>query len=109
SMKTELNLIAQPGEYAGRDTEINGIGYAGMTFTAKAVSRNDFDEWVRNVKGTAAALDPGTYAALAAPSTDNPPAFYSPVAQDLFDSIMMKYLKPAAATPPQTKPKMDME
>lgn len=99
AMKTELNLIAQPGEYAGRDTEINGIGYAGMTFTAKSVPKDDFDAWVRKVKDSSGPLDLGAYASLAAPSADVPPAYYAPVAEDLFDTIMLKYMKPPQAKP----------
>lgn len=99
AMQTELNLIAQRGEYAGRDTEINGIGYAGMTFTAKAVPQGDFDDWVRRIKASSGALDLDAYAALAKPSTDEPPAYYAPVAGNLFDAIMLKYTRP-----PQTKP-----
>lgn len=92
AMKTQLNLEAEPGEYAGRNTEINGDGFAGMTFTAKAVPRAEFDRWVAEVRRGPLTLDEDAFAALSAPSSDVPPAFYASVPLDLFTHVMAKYM-----------------
>lgn len=98
AMETQINLLASTtGEYTGRDTEINGEGYAGMTFEADSVSQSDFNTWVASVQqatSTYPILTSGAYAALAAPSENNPPAYYSSVAGDLFDNVMMEYMMP---------------
>lgn len=97
TMQTQLNLMASTtGEFTGKDTEINGAGYAGMTFVAKSVSRADFDDWVRHVKQASGTLDLNTYNTLSEPSENNPPAYYSSVESTLFDSIMMKFIEPAS-------------
>jgi cytochrome o ubiquinol oxidase subunit 2 len=97
AMETQLNLLASTtGEYTGRDTEINGAGYAGMTFKALSVTPADFAAWVAGVKGTSTypALTEDSYNALAAPSQDNPVAYYSSVDENLFSNIMMKFMMP---------------
>jgi cytochrome o ubiquinol oxidase subunit 2 len=94
AMKTQLNLIAEPGDYAGKNMEINGDGYAGMNFAVHAVPREDFAAWVRGVQVTPRALDDAAYADLAAPSKDVPPAFYSSVRPGLFEAIVAKPAAP---------------
>lgn len=94
-MTTHLHVIAdEPGEYAGRAAEINGPGFAGMTFVAKASSPSDFEKWVASVKTSPLALNEQTYSQLAKPSKDNPVALYSLVEKDLFNKIIMKYMNP---------------
>ncbi len=115
AMQTQLNLRADKiGEFAGKDTEINGAGYAGMTFSARASTQADFDAWVAGVQqasGTFTALTADEYDRLAAPSESNPQAFYSAVEGDLFNSIMMKFMAPtgsSATNTPQAMPGMSM-
>jgi cytochrome o ubiquinol oxidase subunit 2 len=88
-MKTQLNLIAEKGDYTGRDTEINGQGYEGMVFDAKAVSQSDFDAWVQRTRLSSVVLDAETYAKLAVPSRNDPPLIYAGVEPNLFGTIMM--------------------
>jgi cytochrome o ubiquinol oxidase subunit II len=105
AMMTQLNLIASTtGQYTGKDTEINGEGYAGMTFTAKSVSLNDFNNWVVQVQRSTSTLDVASYNALAAPSEYDPPAYYSSVASGLFGNIMMKYMMPTSTSTDMEEP-----
>ena len=112
AMETQLNLIASTiGEFTGKDTEINGDGYAGMTFTAKSSSQSDFDAWVASVRQSSPPLTEAAYNALALPSQNNPPAYYSSVEGDMFDGIMMKFMMPSGtpmSSSSQTMPGMDM-
>jgi cytochrome o ubiquinol oxidase subunit 2 len=88
-----LNLIAETaGDSVGSSAEINGSGFAGMKFTARATSKDDFDLWVRSNQLYGDALDAPAYDALAKPSEDNPQAFYSLADTGLYDKVLMKYM-----------------
>ena len=69
-----------------------------MTFIAKSTSQDDFDAWVASVKNLSNTLDQNAYNALAVPSQDNPPAYYSSVGDGLFNTIMMQYMMGPTST-----------
>jgi cytochrome o ubiquinol oxidase subunit 2 len=95
AMTTQLNLMAsEPGVYMGRTSEINGIGYAGMTFEAHAVSQDAFEAWINEVKQSPQMLDDDMYKTLALPSTNNPQAVYAATEPGLFNDIVMKDMMP---------------
>ena len=100
AMQTQLDLEASStGEYVGKDTEINGAGYAGMTFVARSTSQADFDAWVAAVKNSSNTLTMDEYNnTLLPPSTYVPEAFYSSVPPGLYDTILMKYMIPPGAS-----------
>jgi cytochrome o ubiquinol oxidase subunit 2 len=88
-----LNLIAEePGEYPGSTAEINGAGFAGMKFTARASSAEDFDHWVQDIKKSPSVLDNAEYEKLLEPSESNPAAFYSSTDTGLYAKMLMKYM-----------------
>ncbi len=90
-MQTELNLEADRlGEFTGKNTEINGRGYAGMTFVARAVSPTDFSAWVAYVRTSSSKLGRAEYESLAAPSEKVPPFYYGSVDANLYDTILSK-------------------
>lgn len=98
-MSTKLHLEAHtPGEYKGLSANISGEGFAGMKFIAKATSEDEFAQWVKQVKQTNTPLSHSVYDTLAKPSTNNPPSFYSSVVPDLYDTVIMKYMAPAATS-----------
>jgi cytochrome o ubiquinol oxidase subunit 2 len=101
-MVNQLYLEADaPGQYVGKAAEINGEGYSGMTFITKATSQADFNGWVASVQQSTSTYSPlnmDTYNALAAPSENNPPAFYSSVDPNLYVTIVMKFMAPASST-----------
>lgn len=94
-MITQLHIMAsEAGEYAGKAVEINGEGYAGMTFVAKATSQTDFDQWVSQVKTSPLHLTQQSYNHLLTPTVDHPVAYYSHVEKGLFEKMVMKYMHP---------------
>jgi cytochrome o ubiquinol oxidase subunit 2 len=98
-METQLTTMASTiGEFTGKDTEINGTGYAGMTFVAKSTSQDDFNTWVQSIKQTSGIFDLASYTALSQPSQNNPVASYSSVNGDLFNSILMKFMNPSTSS-----------
>ncbi len=87
-----LNLIADtPGDYPGRSAEINGAGFAGMKFIARASSKEDFALWIQDVRLTSAVLDWAGYEKLLRPSEYNLAEFYAMAETDLYDKVLMKY------------------
>ena len=106
-MSTQLHLIAdKAGEYRGSAVEINGKGFSGMTFVAKAGSQNDFDAWVASVKHSSQTLNMDAYNKLAKSSVDVPPAFYSSVEYNLYNKIIMKFMAPPVTGLKQVMPGM---
>ncbi|MBA3602821.1 MAG: COX aromatic rich motif-containing protein [Parachlamydiaceae bacterium] len=92
-MITQLHVMAnEPGEYSGKAAEINGEGYASMTFVAKASSESDFEKWIASVKQSPLHLTDSSYTELVKPSLKNPIALYSDVKKGLFDEVVMKYM-----------------
>ena len=90
-----LNLMADtPGDYTGSSAEINGAGFAGMKFTARASSVEDFGRWVQEVKQSPDVLDAATYSNVLEPSENNPAVFYSAFESGLYDKVVMKYMGP---------------
>jgi cytochrome o ubiquinol oxidase subunit 2 len=88
-----LNLIAdKAGDYPGSSAEINGDGFAGMKFTARASDVSSFDRWVEEVRQSPTALDAAEYKKLLKPSQNNPVALYSNVDKGLYDTVLMKYM-----------------
>ncbi|GGF98285.1 cytochrome aa3 quinol oxidase subunit II [Paenibacillus abyssi] len=68
-METQLYLVADhPGSYFGRNTNFNGRGYAGMEFEVQAQTREDFDQWIKDVKETAPKLTERKYEELLEPT-----------------------------------------
>lgn len=87
-----LHLIGDTvGDYSGGAAEINGRGLAGMRFTTRVSSQEDFEVWVDETKQNSLILDDYTYNKLLAPSENNAPAFYINQDPYLYDKIVSKY------------------
>lgn len=94
-MRSKVHLIAhKEGTFFGTSANLSGEGFAGMKFQAKASTNAAFNEWVQQVKQSPQVLNLTTYEALEAPSINNPAAYYLLQKNDLFDSILMKYMMP---------------
>jgi len=105
-MTTRLNLQAdRPGTYDGLSAQFSGEGFPGMSFKVHAVSRDEFAAWAQGARGQGQALDGGSYAALAKPSSYVKPITYGAVSPGLFDAIAMnRPLPPPNAAAPLPKP-----
>jgi cytochrome o ubiquinol oxidase subunit II len=109
-MQTQLSLLSNStGEFNGLSSEINGEGFAGMNFTAKAVSIADFNSWVMNIRASNRPLTANTYSTLAASSTYNPVSYYSSVDPDLYNTVMMNYMMPHTAQSMGSMPMSGMD
>lgn len=94
-MATQLHLEAQAaGDYYGESANISGAGFAGMHFTARAVSQSDFNSWESQVKTNDPSLSIAGYNQLAKPSLMSKPTYFSSVVPALYDEVVMKYMSP---------------
>jgi cytochrome o ubiquinol oxidase subunit II len=99
-MQTRLHLMAdEPGIYAGQNQQFSGRGYSDMNFKAIAVSREQFQAWVKKVRQSPDELDLDRFKELERPSLGDPVAYFSLINSDLFDQIMRKYNKNMGTNP----------
>lgn len=90
--QNRLVLMAEtPGDYTGSAAEINGAGFAGMRFIARAGSKDAFEKWVQQVKRSYGVIDGAEYNKLLTPSQNNQATFYSGIQAGLYDTILLKY------------------
>jgi len=90
-MSTQLHLMANDlGTYKGTSANISGSGFAGMTFSMKAVSDQDFSAWTRQAAQSPQSLTASTYTKLAQPSTYNQPMTFMLGDSYLYNEIIMK-------------------
>lgn len=94
-MSTQLHLIASAnGSYRGLSANLSGQGFAGMVFTAKTTSINDFNYWVSSVQNSPDSLSQTVYNNLALPSSNNAMTTYTAPDSQLYDNVMLKYMMP---------------
>ncbi len=94
-MQTKLHIVAdKPGVYKGFSANISGIGFSGMRFKVHVTSEKAFANWVKKTQHAPEHLTAPAYNKLMQNSEDNPVAFYSHVAKNLYHNVIMKYLKP---------------
>ncbi len=95
-MSTKLHLMAdKPGKYQGSSANLSGDGFAGMRFVAESTTKEDFDSWVRKTQQPSKALTKTEYDRLAKPSKDKSVKYYSSVSDQLYDTVIMKYMEPS--------------
>ncbi len=94
-MVTQLHIEAdRPGTYAGSPAEMSGDGFAGMVFTVKAVSANEYAAWRVGAAHSAKSLNYTSYTDLARPSSYVAPAEYRLTDANLFQEIVMQFMAP---------------
>ncbi len=104
-MTTQLHLVAdEAGTMQGENTQYNGRGFTKQKFQTLAMSTQDFNTWVENVRTNAIPLDEQTYRTLAMRSdrdevqaalgTDQMPEnalYFNLAGDDLFHTILHRY------------------
>ena len=92
-MSTKLHLQAHEiGDYAGSSANISGEGFASMRFVARALSKEDFENWAWEVKRTGEPLGDVEYEKLNDPSIEKSYRYLTLQKPDLYDTIVMKYM-----------------
>lgn len=94
-MQTQTHFISEKtGTFEGRDAEINGDGYADMSFAVKATTPAEFTAWVAKMKKGNTNLNQNVYNELAKASEDRRQLYYSSVDSNLFMNVLMKDMVP---------------
>ncbi len=87
-----LNLMADAiGDYNGGAAEINGDGFAGMKFVARASTKEYFALWMQALKQYSPPLDSTQYNRLLRASQNSPVTYYSEVEPNLYENVLAKY------------------
>jgi cytochrome o ubiquinol oxidase subunit 2 len=69
-MVTQLHLEAsKPGRFMGENTMYNGDGFHQQKFTAVAMTAEEFQAWVRNVRASGVSMDEATLNAISKQTT----------------------------------------
>ncbi|MCR2807754.1 ubiquinol oxidase subunit II [Paenibacillus soyae] len=82
----------EQGSYYGSGANFNGMDFAQMTFDADAVSQEEYDAWVQEVKSSSPALTMEGYEALAKPGRSDVQLFSS-FPEGLFEHIVTQYVE----------------
>ena len=88
-MESQLNTKATKlGSYTGYNTNINGEGYAKMTFETDVVTEEAFADWVRKTKAEGSELDMKTYEKIAEPKAVTERRSYKLVDTELYTTVL---------------------
>lgn len=69
-MVSQLHLLAaKPGKFLGENTMFNGRGFHQQQFTAVAMTPDQFEAWVREVRANGIPMDERTLKAISQPGT----------------------------------------
>lgn len=91
-MSTKLHISAdQPGDYRGMSSNISGKGFADMTFTARAMTHDNYAQWLRAAGASEKDMNDAVYASLATPGKASV-SRYTLSDASLYDHVIMKYM-----------------
>lgn len=91
-MQSQVNLKAtELGKYNGYTTNINGEGYAKMTFTANVIAESEFTTWAEGAKHSKDAMNQKQYDELAKPGSLTEDRTYRLANAKLFESVLDQY------------------
>lgn len=107
-MSTKLHLIADStGQYKGSSANISGTGFSDMNFKVISQTENDFNAWVSGVESSSHGLNQLSYDKLAEPAIHEKPQFFTLEKDNLYDTIVMKYMMPQTSETKQPNHEMD--
>ncbi len=95
-MSAKLHLMAsEEGVYKGLSSNFSGDGFSGMKFDTKITSTEEYTKWVDEVRASPYRLSHDRYNELVKKTKNNPVELYASVTENLYDSIIMKFMSPA--------------
>lgn len=94
-MSTTLHWMADhPGTFPGKAVEINGDGYADMTFSVTVEAPEEFGQRVKQAKASSLQLTDEVYEELIKPAINKERAVFSGVEDGFYSKIIDKYMYP---------------
>ena len=92
-MVTQLHLRADKiGDYYGQSAQFSGRGFSDMHFTLKALSPENFNNWIVQTRQSPLKLDDATYLSLAHKREASAPILYGSIDAELFEKIATRQL-----------------
>ncbi len=108
-MQTQLNLLAdKTGDFTGRNTQYNGLGFATQSFTTRVMSQDDFKSWVAATKTQGTTLDAAGYAKLLPSSVVDKPVLYGQFTPGLFNQVIASFAPAMSSDPAHAGMSMSM-
>jgi cytochrome o ubiquinol oxidase subunit 2 len=88
-MRTQQYLQADvAGEFTGRNTQFNGIGFQQQSFITRSLGPEAFEQWLDTTHQANATLDCASYLHLSQSPSQVPPSVYRSVQPGLFEWVM---------------------
>ncbi|MGH8054961.1 MAG: ubiquinol oxidase subunit II [Stenotrophomonas sp.] len=92
-MRTQLHLVAnEPGAFDGMSGNYSGHGFSNMKFVATAMSKQQFDDWVAQVRQSPDQLSFDEFKRLAAPTRKEPVRHFASVEPLLFKKVIDQFI-----------------
>lgn len=93
-MRTQLHLLSrETGNFEGGNYQYTGNGFSKMRFTAKAMTQDNYQQWLNKVRTQGTPLNYAKFQQMAKPSTVDQPIYYSTVTDGLFADIIGQFHK----------------
>ena len=113
-MRTQLHLVAnEQGKFDGMSGNYSGHGFSNMKFVATAMSQQQFDDWVAQVRQSPDQLSFDEFKRLAAPTRKEPVRHFASVEPLLFKKVIDQFIgvgeNTAATSGHNAEPKASQE
>ncbi|MDA3921359.1 MAG: ubiquinol oxidase subunit II [Salinisphaera sp.] len=106
-MQTKLHLLSrETGDLEGGNYQYTGHGFSKMRFTAKAMTEDNYKQWLQKVRSQGTPLDFSKFKQLAKPSEIKKPIYYSQVTSGLFGDIIDQFHNSGVAASTHEMPGM---
>jgi cytochrome o ubiquinol oxidase subunit 2 len=91
-MRTQQYLQSDAvGEFTGRNTQFNGVGFQQQRFITRSLAPEAFDQWLDTTRQANATLDCAAYLHLSQNPSQVPPSLYRSVQPGLFEWVMRSF------------------
>jgi cytochrome o ubiquinol oxidase subunit II len=98
-MTTRLNLQAdRPGDYAGLSSHFSGDGFSDMHFLLRALTAQEFANWLDGARGSSLILGDVGYQELLLPTHNDSPQTFGKVEPMLYERILRLAAPPSSAS-----------
>lgn len=92
-MQTQLHLVAnETGQLRGLNSQYNGVGFSEMHFIVDVVEHEDFNLWVKQMKGSAESLSINKYNEIRQPQINVQAQYFAGVQENLFNEVVVSYM-----------------
>ena len=104
-MQTKLHLMSrETGNFDGGNYQYTGDGFSKMRFLARAMTEDNYQQWLDQVRSQGSAIDLAKFQKFAQPSVADGVTYFAPVQDGLFDKIINQFREPGGLPEQQMAP-----